>query len=219
LRGLAGIGTRLRLDLTIEGLHNLPPKGPALLAARHFHHLYDGAVLVSRLPRPVRLVVAADWAKDARGRALLELGCRLLDWPVLLRSEALARRARPAYRQDEVRCYLRRAANQVTALLCAGELVAVFPEGYPTIDPEWRTKPDDTTLLPFRRGFLRFVQSAERAGAGRVPIIPVGIWAAPPDYRWVLLRLGPPQFTSDAPPPKLLRQIEEAVRTLSRPPG
>jgi putative membrane protein len=189
-----------------------------LIAARHFHHLYDGAILISRLPRPVRLVVAADWAPGPRGRALLEAGCQLLGWPVLLRREALARRARPAYRDTDVVPYLRRAGEAVAALLRAGEVVAIFPEGYPTIDPEWRTKPDDMTILPFRSGFVRFVCRAERTGAGPVPIIPAGIWAAPPDYRRFILRFGPAHFTRNVAPARLVDEIEHAVRALSLPP-
>jgi putative membrane protein len=29
------------LRLTIHGLEHLPPDGPVLLVARHYHHLYD----------------------------------------------------------------------------------------------------------------------------------------------------------------------------------
>jgi 1-acyl-sn-glycerol-3-phosphate acyltransferase len=106
----------------------------------------------------------------------------------------------------------------VSELLRAGEVVAIFPEGYPTIDPEWRAKPDDQTILPFRSGFVRLVQHAERAGAERTPILPAGVWAEPPDYRRIVLRLGAPRFTSDAPPGLLRAEIERAVRALSRPP-
>ncbi|MCS6802938.1 MAG: lysophospholipid acyltransferase family protein [Chloroflexota bacterium] len=218
MRALAAAATRLWLDLTLEGLEHLPERGPALIAARHFHHLYDGAILISRLPRPVRVVVAADWAKDARWRALLELGCGLLGWPTVLRRDALACRARPAYRPDEVLPYLQRALREVALLLRNGEVVAIFPEGYPTIDPEWRMKKDDTVILPFRPGFLRFAQYAERTGAGAVPIIPAGIWAAPPTYRRIVLRLGAPRFASEAAEATLIREIEDAVRALSRPP-
>ncbi|MDQ3411791.1 MAG: hypothetical protein M3509_06690, partial [Chloroflexota bacterium] len=51
-----------RLDLTVEGLEQVPRSGPAIIAARHYHHVYDGAVLLATIPRPVRIVVAADWA-------------------------------------------------------------------------------------------------------------------------------------------------------------
>lgn len=210
--------TRVRLDVRLDGLEHLPTRGPALIAARHFHHLYDGAILISRLPRPARLVVAADWVKDARQRWLLELGCRLLGWPIVLRPDALARHPSPVYRPADVPRALHRARQAVTELLRAGEVVAIFPEGYPTIDPEWRTKPDETSFLPFRSGFIRLVQHAERAGAERTPILPAGFWAAPPDYRRIVLRLGAPRFTTDAPPGRLRAEIERAVQTLSRPP-
>ena len=41
-----------RLELTVQGLEHVPPAGPALIAARHFHHLYDGCALLAAIPRP-----------------------------------------------------------------------------------------------------------------------------------------------------------------------
>jgi putative membrane protein len=209
VRGLAWGTTKARLDVAIEGVEHLPRTGPALIAARHFHHLWDGAILIGRLPRPVRLVVAADWASGRR-RSVLLGACRLLDWPALLRREAAG---------DEAAGRLLRVATaDVVHLLLRGGVVAVFPEGYPTIDPAGPTKPDRETILPFRPGVVRFAQLAERAGAGQIPIVPAGFWYAPDSRRRVVLRLGRPWSVGDGEPRALAAGLEAAVRALSAPP-
>ena len=42
---------RPKVKLTVEGLEHVPGSGPVLIAARHFHHLYDGCVLMKAVPR------------------------------------------------------------------------------------------------------------------------------------------------------------------------
>jgi 1-acyl-sn-glycerol-3-phosphate acyltransferase len=40
-----------RADVRVEGLGHLPATGPAVIAARHFHHFYDGCALLAVVPR------------------------------------------------------------------------------------------------------------------------------------------------------------------------
>ena len=35
-----------RVDLQVEGLDHIPATGPVMIAARHYHHLYDGPALI-----------------------------------------------------------------------------------------------------------------------------------------------------------------------------
>ena len=71
-------------DVTVVGLDRVPRTGPVLLAARHYHHLLDGAVLVSSLERPVHIVVGLDWAANARERRWMERACKWARYPVIL---------------------------------------------------------------------------------------------------------------------------------------
>jgi 1-acyl-sn-glycerol-3-phosphate acyltransferase len=71
-------------------------------------------------------------------------------------------------------------------LLRAGQLLLVFPEGYPAIDPLGSPRTTSGGFLPFEPGFLAL---AERAGRA-VPVVPVGVWYAPPPGRR-LDRLAP----------------------------
>jgi hypothetical protein len=45
-RRLAHTGT----EFTVEGLEHVPASGPVLIVARHFHHLYDGCILLIIFP-------------------------------------------------------------------------------------------------------------------------------------------------------------------------
>ncbi len=104
------------------------------------------------------------------------------------------------------------------ALLRAGELLLVFPEGYPNVDPRPTPKPDLDAFLPFRPGFARFAALAERDGRTRVPIVPVGFHyehGTEPTWR-IALRFGAPiHITRDGDHDALVSQVEERVRALS----
>jgi 1-acyl-sn-glycerol-3-phosphate acyltransferase len=42
-----------RVEIAVTGLRHIPTAGPALLVARHYHHLFDGAALLLSVPRPI----------------------------------------------------------------------------------------------------------------------------------------------------------------------
>ena len=117
----------------IEGLEHIPSTGPVMLVARHFHHLLDGAVLVRHVPRPVHIVVGLDWTEDAKQRAWMERACRAVQWPIVLRAATLGERG--GYDRSELARYTRSGVRDAVALLRAGRVVVVFPEGYPNVDP------------------------------------------------------------------------------------
>jgi putative membrane protein len=210
-----------RLTLTVEGREHVPVTGPVLVAARHFHHLYDGCALIAVLPRPAYLLVALDWTGGGVTRRVMEPACRLAQWPTVLRPDVLRRAGpRAAVRPAEAGRFLRRATRQVTSLLRAGHVVVVFPEGYPTIDPAGSPKANVGAFLPFRPGVARLAQLAERRGVGRIPIVPAG-FQYERDGRWkVWLRFGPPVYAADyAGWHALVVALEERVITLSHPPA
>lgn len=208
-----------RLNLHVAGLHHLPRSGPLLIASRHYHHLYDGAVLLSALPRPVQLLVALDWTTSRRGRCLMEWACATARWPVVLRTERIDDEAEAcAFRAAEGTTYLRRAIRDSVDVLRAGRVLVVFPEGYPTVDPHRTPKASDDDFLPFRPGFMAIVEHAQRDGRTHVPIVPAG-FSYRRSARWnVTLRFGPPFYLDlDAGMTRacLRRVIEEQVKSLS----
>jgi putative membrane protein len=208
-----------RLTLTVEGIEHVPDRGPAVVAARHFHHLYDGCALAAALSRPVHVLVALDWAGSGGARRTLERACRLARWPTVIRAETMSRAgSQSGVHQAEAGRSVRQATRQVTDLLLAGQLVVIFPEGYPTIDPAGSRKIDAGAFLAFRAGVARLPALAERRGAGRVPIIPAGFaYQRLGSGRWrVRLRFGPPLLNRDyAGWRGLLQAVEERVIGLS----
>jgi 1-acyl-sn-glycerol-3-phosphate acyltransferase len=197
LRGASKLVASRRLDVHVEGAEFIPPIGPAIIAARHYHHLYDGCVLLATLPRPMHILVALDWASNPIDRFVMGRACRAADWPILLRTDGPT----PPSAQDAAAA-LRVAARGTIDLLRDGRLVVVFPEAYPNIDPRYTPKPDESAFLPFHPGVVRFTAMAARLGFV-VPIIPAG-FSYEKGRRWrVSLRFGAP-ITVD-------REIDERV--------
>ncbi len=78
-----------RVEMTVTGLEHIPADGPVLLIARHYHHLFDGVVLLLSVPRPIHILVTLDWVKNSYARRLMTLATTMARWPVVLRNDAL----------------------------------------------------------------------------------------------------------------------------------
>jgi 1-acyl-sn-glycerol-3-phosphate acyltransferase len=198
-------------SVVVEGREHVPASGPVMLVARHFHHLLDGAVLVTRVARPIHIVVGLDWAATPGQRRWMERLCRAAEYPIVLRQPTIERSA--TYRRDELLRYTRSALRETTRLLRAGRVILVFPEGYPNVDPTGSRKRGADDWLPFEPGFLKMIEMAERNGATRVALLPVG-FAYESGRRWsIRARIGPPLGPGD----RRIATIEHAVRRLSLP--
>ncbi|WP_201394068.1 1-acyl-sn-glycerol-3-phosphate acyltransferase [Ktedonobacter sp. SOSP1-85] len=211
-------GTRI----TVEGLENLPEKGSLLIAARHYHHLYDGCILLRCIPRLMHIFVALDWIRTRWQRVLMEWACTILAWPTVLRTERLflttdGQEGESTFRVDEAKKYLRNAVKDAMLLLRHGEGLVIFPEAYPNVDPDPNPKDCGAAFLPFRAGFVRLVELAERDKQTRVAIVPTGFCYTPGKRRWqVTLRLGTPLYRQDYEGATALASaIEERVQELS----
>lgn len=216
LRVVSRLLLRGRVEARVEGLRHVPPVGPAVIACRHYHHLYDGCLLLASIERPVHFLVALDWVRSPWGRRAMELACAAAAWPVVLRPSRRGLPSTTAYRESERRAYLRRAVEQSVGILRDGGLLVVFPEAYPTVDPHGSPKVGRTAFLPFRPGFAGVVERAQKEGAASIPIVPAGL-----DYeagrRWtVRLAFGSPLYVPDrASRSVLVADVERRVRQLS----
>jgi uncharacterized membrane protein len=218
IRAGARLITARGLDVDIVGATNLPSSGPAMIVSRHYHHLYDGAALLSGSPRYLHMLVGLDWIEHRPLRWLMELLCKLAGWPVVLRSEFVHERAdRSAYAPAERLRYLRRAVDESVALLRAGGALVVFPEGYPVVDPSSTPNREADELLPFQPGFVRLVDLAQRRGC-LVPIIPVGLSYSAGAKTRLTMRFGSPIYLRQPfERNQVLDEIERSVRALSQP--
>ncbi len=211
--------TARQLEVEVVGESNLPATGPVVIVSRHYHHLYDGAALLGRSRRHLHVLVALDWAENRLLRRFMESLCRLAGWPVILRADARGdRAARSSRRLGGRRRYLRRAVGESADLLRRGEVMVVYPEGYPTIDPTFTPKQGTDEFLPFRPGFLHLVERARRDGY-RVPIVPLGLAYQEGARTRLTMRFGSPIVLRDrSERDQVLKEVEQAVRALSEPP-
>lgn len=214
LRALSRALVSRRLDVIVEGDEHVPRSGPAVIAARHYHHLYDGALILATIPRPVHILVASDWTMPGPGRGALEAACRAAGWPVVQRAGA-ADPARPAASVG-TRGDLLRAIRRGAGIVAGGGVLLVFPEGYPNVDPGFTPKAGPDAFLPFEAGFATIARvAAERTGRP-VPVVPAGFHYQP-GPRWrVALRFGEP-ITVPAATGAIVGATEQAVRHLSAP--
>jgi 1-acyl-sn-glycerol-3-phosphate acyltransferase len=177
-KGIAGG----RVHTSASGLEHIPAVGPALVIARHYHHLFDGLALFAVLRRPFHIVVTLDWVQSRPAKLVMQTLTRVARWPVVLRRDALTRsslresgKRAPLFSLEDAIHYQRRALRQAIELIAQGRLLIVFPEGYPNIDPGYTPKREPEAFLPFRRGFLSIVDLSEKRLGINVPIIPLGI--------------------------------------------
>jgi len=216
-RAIAEFYTARNLRVLVEGRERVPRRGAALLAARHYHHLYDGSAILHGLARQPYLFVALDWTRGSFERLVMETVCNLAEWPIALRGESLAHEPMTSTGRREARRYARASLERAAALLRRGELLLVFPEGYPTIDPSGSRKTSDDAFLPFRPGFAAIVARAERLGSVRVPILPIGLsYDARARRTNVTVRVGEPVYRDEfASRDALVATVERSVRALS----
>ncbi len=221
MRAASRLISRRKIVMCVEGLEYVPRSGPVLIAARHFHFFYDGYVLLRAIDRPLHTIVALDWMQSRLLRLLVEFACALVNWPIVLRSEQMHGRAAEkqwAYSSTEARQYLRQVAKSTVRLLRSERLLVIFPEGYPNIDPHPTPKTDLDAFLPFKPGFIKLAEMAERDGQTQVAIVPTGFVYRKEGHRWhATVRFSQPLFRRDfASNTTLLRTVEESVRTLSQ---
>ncbi|MBX7104024.1 MAG: AMP-binding protein [Gemmataceae bacterium] len=132
--------------IRVSGRAYLPEKGGALIVCNHVSYV-DGILLLAASPRRVRFVIDEYFVN--RG---------LLGW--FLRSLGAIPMPRTGPKG------FRQAMQAAVDLLKQGEIVALFPEGYPT---------RCGTMMKFRRGFEQIARDAD------VPVIPAcidGMWGS-----------------------------------------
>ncbi|MGH7871552.1 MAG: lysophospholipid acyltransferase family protein [Candidatus Binatia bacterium] len=207
------------LQTVASGLENLSAEGPALIVARHYHHLYDGLALFAAIHRPFHIVVSMDWVQNKWTKFFFETANRLARWPTVLRRDALTRRAndqRSFFTEHDVIRYQRKAMRQSVDLLVAGRLLVIFSEGYPNVDPVYTTKTEPEEFLPFKRGFLHIVAAAEKRLNQSIPIVPAGVHYTRGSPWIAHLRFGSPLYRDkNAAKEELVKNLERAVKHLS----
>jgi putative membrane protein len=191
-----------KVRLRVEGLEHIPKHGPAIIAARHFHHFYDGAVLLNVIERPLHILVALDWVTGRAGRLIMPRACAAARWPVVDRAGGGVSETRTAVRES-------------VSLLKSGRVLAIFPEAYPTIDPNPTPKTSGGEFLPFRDGVVRIAGMAAKPNRP-VVIIPAGFSYAQSDRWEITVRFGAPVLVPGrVRDPEVIAELERDVIQLS----
>jgi 1-acyl-sn-glycerol-3-phosphate acyltransferase len=222
MRFVADFLARGRLKAQTTGLQHVPERGPAILIARHYHHLFDGVALHWAIPRRIHLIVTLDWATDPFTRFFMELLLRVARWPAVLRVEALERQRRGAqhkygFTESDLARYQHKALHEAVKLLREGKLLVIFPEGYPNVDPHYTPKTHADQMLPFKSGFAAIAAAAEKRLGAKIPLIPVGFRYAV-DQKWTAYtNFGNPLYASDFDSrDALVEELENQVAVLSQ---
>lgn len=138
-RWIAWLLAKLLYRLRVAGLEHIPASGSALIISNHVSYI-DWLLLMAACPRKIRFVVAKNFFEKFFWGWVLRR----------VRAIPLARNAGPKS--------LMGTFSEVAAALESGQVVCMFPEGYPT---------RNGAMLPFRRGFEQVAQIKP------LPIIPV----------------------------------------------
>lgn len=203
--------TRDRLSIETHGLEYLPETGPVLLAARHYHHLYDVLALMLATPRRVHCVVAVDWIHGTLLTRLMRGLTGYAHWPTVWRVPSGA--SLPCH----AAAFQRRAVQESARLLQEGRVLLVFPEGYPTVDLRASRK-KEAEFLPFQSGFATLALAAQARSRCPVPIVPLGFaYQRTGAHQWrASLRFGTPLTLRErSERDRLVRAVESRVRRLS----
>ena len=208
-----------RLRTLASGLEHIPAEGPALIVARHYHHLYDGLALAAAIARPFHIVVALDWVSNRPRRLLMNTLIRLARWPVFLRADGVAlaqKRGVSLFSSSDVLRHQRNALRQAVDLLVEGRILVIFPEGYPNIDPTYTPKIKPDEFLPFKPGFVNIAAAAEKRSKWEIPIIPVGLRYTN-ETLWIAhLEFGAARYRKQFDDTfELISNLEKTVRKLS----
>lgn len=213
-----------RLETKAVGLDRVPQRGPAILVARHYHHLYDGVALYQVIPRHIHILVTLDWARNRFIRYFMESAIGLARWPVILRHDALSvgpggmrHQKDSVFTAADVHRYQRKAMRDSVALLAEGKALIIFPEGYPNIDPNYTPKKGADELLSFKPGFAAIVAAAEKKLGEGIPVIPVGIHYERGTKWTAHLNFGRAVYATDFPSRgAMVNHLEIEVATLSK---
>lgn len=165
-------------DILVQGRERVPAHGPLVVVANHPNALVDALLVGVTVPRRLRLTANSTLFESPALAVLL----RAVGVVPLRRVKDMARIAgagdvTPARNADSFQL--------VTAALCAGEAVLVFPEGISHDQPE---------IAPLKTGAARMALQARDAGAAGLRVLAVGLIYERKERpgSQVLVRIGAP---------------------------
>lgn len=188
-------------DSRIVHAERMPVEGPVIVVANHFNGLVDAALLLARLPRqPSFLAKSTLWDLPLLQPVLSLAGAI----PVIRRQDLDAASGVPAKAAERNRATF----QHCEALLAAGGVIALFPEGVTQAEP---------VLQPLRSGAARIaLRTCARVPRCSLMVLPVGlVFDEPERFRSrVLLIVGEPLAVDDTRGDQApaVRELTERIR-------
>lgn len=154
MRFMSWLLVRALYRLRVRGVEeHVPDEGAGVIVCNHVSYM-DALILAACIPRPVRFVMYY----------------KIFNIP-FMRWIFKTAKAIPIASAKENPELLRRAYDEIDAVLADGELICIFPEGRLT---------HDGTMAPFKAGIERILERT-RAEGRPVPVVPMalrGMWAS-----------------------------------------
>jgi putative membrane protein len=119
-----------RLETKVVGLDRIPQRGPAILVARHYHHLFDGVALYQVIPRHIHILALTRQNKLIRYFMETAIRPPAGRWSYVMTLRWSDVRATKEQRSPRTDRYQRKAMRDSIVLLVEGKALVIFPEGY-----------------------------------------------------------------------------------------
>ncbi len=188
INGVAWINVHRQFSVIVEGLENIPEKGPVIIAPRHFHGQVDGSLFLSIIPRHTFFLRAVDWVDNSDIKLQRLIFSRAGEIPV--------NRPHMPKRQDKYpNGSPKSATKRVIDALILGQAVLVFPESRSNIDIRSTEEIRRDIVMDIQPGIFLFAQRAQEITGMKIPIIPVGtIYPDKDDKKIIEVNFGKPFY-------------------------
>ncbi|MFH1400864.1 MAG: lysophospholipid acyltransferase family protein [Nanoarchaeota archaeon] len=178
-----------RLFMHVDGVENVPSKGPIIIAAHHHHAALDPLVLLATMKRPIFFLASTETFVVSR---LYGWWLRRMGHLPFTRDDG--RRSRLTGTALEAKVDDTRQANtgsmrQAIRHLEVGDAIGIFPEDDAKVFFPTYIRENGQEFIPPKAGLVYLADVVRRRRGVAVPIVPVGFLYA---GRHVRVRFGPP---------------------------
>jgi 1-acyl-sn-glycerol-3-phosphate acyltransferase len=203
--------SKTRVTLYIEGIENIPQRGPCILAPHHYHAALDPLLLNSLIDRPLFYLTSVETfvSFSVFDKILYRLGCL----PEKREDARFPQRLASAIPAEKIKEYgssdletLRKALTH----LKYGDALVIFPEGDSKIMPTYQRQNNEDFLNP-QSGFVSIACLAERKFKVRIPILPIGISYKEGFLKAVKVRIGSALYLDASIQEMSREQLREAI--------
>jgi 1-acyl-sn-glycerol-3-phosphate acyltransferase len=182
----------------INGIENIPKRGPCILAPHHYDAMFDGVLLSAVINRDLFFLATVEGfvAVPLYGKFLINIGCI----PLKRDDSKFNARLPNAISQEKIDSFPVSNIASIKKMLIHlrnGDVLVIFPEGEAKTNGPTYERPNNEDFLPPQEGFVSIAFLAKRAYNKDVPIIPIGIKYGKGIFRTAIINIGAPIYLSN----------------------